>query len=329
MESFVLLRTALVFAFLLAPVASASEVEVDYFGIRQAIHVPLAAPDVTLAPADRSESGSQPEPRAAAREQAAPLLPEIRLPPAPIIVDFPRVDSILPEFPLTAPAAQDETAIAPANAPLERHFVGHSSPEAAPNAAAEVSVAAIATVAAVGAAAPTGMFSWERLRRLAFAAALYARITKDRLLDHGARDALLSRIRASPGISLGDAAESASIPRNTAVYHLRRLEKEGLITSVVNGRIRLFFAPGALDQLPKAAAVAALRHPMTADIANEVGASPGVDQQALCARFGLAPSLAHWHATRLVESGIVTRTRQGRHVRYYPGPEFGLVQSRS
>lgn len=326
MESPTLLWTALGLAVLIAPIASASEVNIDFLGIQQNVHMPIAAPDVALSTPQPQQDSA---PREQTRHSSTPLISDLRLPPPLIVVDFAPVQALLPEVPLQTTSADDAGAQAPANAPMERHFVGHTAPATSTQTQAQVSLAALATVAAVGAAAPTSMLSWDRLRRLAFAAALYTRIAKDRLLDHGARDALLTRVRASPGISLGDAAQAANIPRNTAVYHLRRLEKEGLVTSTVEGRSRLFFAPGSLDQLPKAAAVAALRHPMTADIATEVGASPGVDQQALCARFGLAPSLAHWHATRLVESGIVTRARDGRHVRYYPGPEFGLVRSRS
>jgi predicted transcriptional regulator len=200
----------------------------------------------------------------------------------------------------------------------------------APAASPLAPAAALAAVAAVSAAGPAAaVVGWERLRRLVPLAALYTRIAKERLLDHGGRERLLDLVRASPGIALADAARLAGLRRNTAVYHLSRLEKEGLVSSLRKGRARLYFAPGGLDQRAHADALAALRHPVTLDIAQEVGEKPGLDQQSLCARFGIAPSLAHWHANRLVESGVVTAQRDGRRVRYYPGAAFDVVRTRA
>ena len=79
------------------------------------------------------------------------------------------------------------------------------------------------------------------------------------------------------------------------------------------------------DRLAKP--LAAVRHPTTASIAREVGAKPGLDQQELCSRFDLAPSLAHWHAKRLVQAGVVEQRRDGRFVRYYPGANFASAMS--
>jgi predicted transcriptional regulator len=183
---------------------------------------------------------------------------------------------------------------------------------------AVASAALVAAVAAGAAVAPAAPFAWDRLKRLAFLAALYTRIAKERLLDHGSRDRLLTVIRERPGLPVTDLADAAGVPRNTATYHLRRLEREGLAVSQRSGRVRVWFVPGGLARKDEASAFAALRHDTTRAIAMEVAAQPGLDQQALCARFGLAPSLAHWHADRLVQSGLVRKERDGRHVRYYP-----------
>ena len=133
--------------------------------------------------------------------------------------------------------------------------------------------------------------------------------------------------RAGAKLYFADLARAADIPRNTAVYHLRRLEKEGLVSSVRQGRVRLYFAPGALERRENADALAALRHPTTRAIAAHIGSAPGLDQRALCEKTGLTPSLAHWHANRLEDAGVVQRQREGRHVRYYPGPAMRLLDA--
>ena len=137
----------------------------------------------------------------------------------------------------------------------------------------------------------------------------------------------VAAVRERPGQPLSDLARAADIPRNTAVSHLRRLEKEGLLSSVRQGRVRLYFAPGALVRRENADALAALRHPTTRAIATQIGSAPGLDQRALCEKTGLTPSLAHWHATRLEDAGVVQRQREGRHVRYYPGPAMRLLDA--
>jgi DNA-binding transcriptional ArsR family regulator len=311
-----------------APAAAAMQVALD-FDDPLASHVTLGGETVGLyheEPASQPQPAASPSPQPAPSRQSPP--PSERSPLADIIplIDFPPVlapvdglvDGALDTVPLLPARADADASGAPASAaPLAPVYVGHDAPAPAAPATPARALAAVAAVTAAAPVAASGAL-WERLRRLALAAALYTRIAKERLLDHGGREKLLVAIREHPGAPVTDLSVHAGIPRNTAVYHLHRLEREGLVSSTKNGRMRLYFAPGALDQRQRAPAIAVLRNPVTQRVAAEVGASPGLDQRALCARMGLAPSLAHWHATRLVEAGVMTRERDGRHVRYYP-----------
>ena len=260
-------------------------------------------------------------------------------PPPTLVIDFPpvarTVNGVVSDVTRTvggipilrsAPNPR-EAPSAPASAPPAPVYVGHVAPAASVAPAAPGS--AIAAVALATAAAPVAANGglWARLRRFGGLAALYTRIAKERLLDHGAREHLLDAVRATPGSSLADLARASGLARNTAVYHMFRLEREGLVSSLRNGRSRLYYAPGALEQRERAPVMAAVRHPVTASIARQVGAHPGLDQHSICARFGLAPSLAHWHAKRLVQAGVVEQRRDGRYVRYYPGANFASAMS--
>jgi DNA-binding transcriptional ArsR family regulator len=214
---------------------------------------------------------------------------------------------------LPASPSQEAAPVAPPAEPVTLQAEAATPVAAAPPATVAASLVA---VAAVSAAAPA--LGWDRLKRVLLPLALYTRIAKERLLDHGSREKLLLAIRERPGLPVTDLAEGTGVPRNTATYHLRRLEREGLVVSQRSGRVRVWFAPGGQARREEAPAFAALRHDTTRAIAMQVAAQPGVDQQALCARFGLAPSLAHWHADRLVQTGLVRKERDGRRVRYYP-----------
>ena len=278
-------------------------------------------------PAPEPSPAAEPEPAPAERPGLlAPIVPVVQqvAPLAQPVLDAAPADFDVawlldPRAPAEAPA------VAPAPAAPEPVAVAAVGAE--PAGPSPVSTGILVAGIAAASAAPAATFGWERLRRFGLLAVLYARIAKERLLDHGARERLLDRIRQSPGAPLADLARAADIPRNTAVYHLRRLEKEGLVSSVRQGRVRLYFAPGALERRENADALAALRHPTTRAIATHIGSAPGLDQRALCERTGLTPSLAHWHATRLEDAGVVQRQREGRHVRYYPGPAMRLLDA--
>jgi DNA-binding transcriptional ArsR family regulator len=232
------------------------------------------------------------------------------------------------DLPLALP---DDADAAPAAAPVRGPAPFTAAPAAGPAsdapAAPSAALVALASAAALTSVAAAPGFDWERVRRFGFVAALYARIAKDRLLDHARRETLLGVVRDRPGMTLSDVAEASGIPRNTATYHLNRLEKEGILTSARQGRSRLYFAVGGDVRKAQADAFAALRHDKARALALAVGEAPGVDQQALCARLGLAPSLVHWHADRLLAAGVLRKEREGRHVRYHPGAAWPLVQA--
>lgn len=302
------------------PSAQAPNVFVD--GSREAPSEPQEPPSETSRADDSPSSGGS---------RSSPAYGSLpRLVPVPALghgavpkVDLGLVGTGRILSPLLPPAP------APASAPAASQPSAVVAPAAAATPAEEADAlpagALVAVAAAASAAAPALPFGWERLRRFALVAALYTRIARERLLDHGSRDLLLSTIRERPGLAVADLAKATGTPRNTVTYHLRVLEREGLVSSTRNGRNRLFFAPGSLEKRSSADALAALRHETSRAIAVEVGVQPGLDQQTLCQKFGLQPSLAHWHADRLVTSGIVEKRREGRRVRYYPGASFALV----
>lgn len=249
------------------------------------------------------------------------------LPPLDLPVDLgilPEVDASL-ALPDLAPQTRASHAAPAAIVPRPAPAAASSDAPAAAAVAAPPTAAIVA--AAIVAAQPAFSFSWERFRRFGLFALLYTRIAKENLLDHERREALLHAIRTNPGSAVADLVRLTNVPRNTAVYHLTRLEREGLVSSEREGRTRLYFAPGALEKRGHAEALAALRHDTSRAIALEIGQTPGLDQNTLCQRFGLAPSLAHWHADRLERSGIVEKRREGRRVRYYPGSAFPLVSA--
>lgn len=184
--------------------------------------------------------------------------------------------------------------------------------------AAGVALAVVAAAGAAGAASGLGALGLEKLRRLGGLAglALYTRLARTELLDHGVRDRIYAAIKERPGVTLQELAEAGGVGRTAAAYHLRVLGREGLVASRRDGRVRRFHANG--HQLDAAEKLAALGHPSGRALADVVTAEPGLDQSTLAERLGLSSSLAHWHLKRLEAAGVVAKSRDGRKVRYYP-----------
>lgn len=335
---------------MLAPSAAATplfgEAEAYVDSVEAWVADPWREPEPAHEPAPPQEEAAPAEPQepAPAAEESEPapqnggflailpvnprVLEDAAAPLTPILetLDLSDVDASLP-----LPTLVDEPAAR--DAPVESASVATmAAPASAPAPEGDMTVvlpaaAALVAAAALAAAPSASTFSWTRLRRFGFLALLYTRISKERLLDHERRDELLQAIRDQPGTAVTDLVKLTGVPRNTAVYHLTRLEREGLVSSMREGRTRLYFAPGSLEKRANSEALAALRHDTSRMIAMEIGQKPGLDQNALCQRFGLAPSLAHWHADRLISAGLVEKRREGRHVRYYPGSAFALVDA--
>jgi DNA-binding transcriptional ArsR family regulator len=197
------------------------------------------------------------------------------------------------------------------------------------------SAAAVAATVAAGGAAAVGalalLYYWPALKYAATALVmpLYARLPRDRVLDHGGRELVYERVRAEPGISAHRLADTVDFGWSTLAYHLRVLEKNELIVSVRDGRYRRFFdRESGRYANGRKHLVAVLKNDQTLAIARAVVGEPGVTQKALAQRFALSPSSIHWHVQRLEEARLLARVRDGHHVRYHPGdawPEVDLA----
>lgn len=129
---------------------------------------------------------------------------------------------------------------------------------------------------------------------------LYARLDVAAALAHPRRAGILARVRASPGLTLGDLARGEVVDYKTAVYHARRLARLGLVALVRDGRRVRLFAPGAVRVAsPAPRAVVALR------LLQEAGAPLGPAR--LARLLGLPRGTAGSLLEALQRAGLVVR----------------------
>ncbi|MGQ0536246.1 MAG: winged helix-turn-helix transcriptional regulator [Methanobacteriota archaeon] len=139
------------------------------------------------------------------------------------------------------------------------------------------------------------------------------------MLDHATRQELYDVILREPGVTLAELEGRTEISRTALLHHLRVLERHGLVIALRRGRCRHFFLNGGPKSPEARLAFTAIRNDRSEGIARLVRDRPGIVQKEICAVLSIAPSVAHWHLSRLLEGGLVDARRAGRFVRYFPG----------
>lgn len=140
--------------------------------------------------------------------------------------------------------------------------------------------------------------------------ALFHRLRKDELLEHRTRDLVHDWIGETPGITLQDLTKRGSVAYDTVMYHVERLEKEGLVVREGEKPARLF-----QRGIPPAdrRAIVALRTEGAARVLAAIEAAPGIGKSALGRAAALTLPSVTWHIARLAAAGLVTvrSTRAG------------------
>lgn len=149
----------------------------------------------------------------------------------------------------------------------------------------------------------------------------YAKLRKSELLNHKAREGLLQLIREEPGISPPELHGRVGGGWSTVVYHLTVLEKNQLVSSLIDGRHKRFFPTEAIDW-SRRGSLAALRNARTKALYQLIEEDPGAIQAHLARRLGVSVAATQWHLERLQRAELVGGERRGRKVHYFPvGPQ--------
>ncbi|HJQ93685.1 MAG TPA: winged helix-turn-helix transcriptional regulator [Candidatus Thermoplasmatota archaeon] len=196
--------------------------------------------------------------------------------------------------------------------------LGHGGvlwPEVAPIAGAVLAVGTAAWNTAAAAGAVAGA-EWRRIFASAFMP-LFSRQQPSEALQHEARRTVMEAVRSDPGIHARAAHLRTKLGLGSVVYHLEVLERSGHVFSYRRGRERRYFPAGDIVRAD-APRIAVLRHATAKAILAEVTVGRATTQAGIARQLGMSPSLVGWHASRMVEAGVLATQRQGRTVRYRP-----------
>lgn len=147
---------------------------------------------------------------------------------------------------------------------------------------------------------------------------LYAKTQRDRLLDNQSRERIFQAIRNNPGINLSQVHRVAELGWGVTVYHLKMMEKKGLIASLTHARDKCFFEnEPRLLALREAIASIANKEPVQR-IVRTVADQPGLSQRDVIAATGLTQRTVSYYLSRLSKTGLVAASREKNFVHYQP-----------
>lgn len=112
-------------------------------------------------------------------------------------------------------------------------------------------------------------------------------------------------MRDDPGQPLLDAARALDRHVSTVSYHARRLEEEGKLQLLDEGRcVRMFPAGDGLSD-KEIAVIAALRSPRARDVLEFLAEEPGASKTEAAEDLDLSVKGLDWHVERLEGLGVV------------------------
>jgi len=129
------------------------------------------------------------------------------------------------------------------------------------------------------------------------------------------RHRILAYVASHPGTHLRQLCRELGLAVGDVQYHIRRLERDGTITSTRRGFYKFFYPSTLFGERQKdILSILALDTPRELLLA--IVESPGSSQEELAHAVGVSQPTASWHLRRLVELGIVLREQRGRSTIY-------------
>jgi predicted transcriptional regulator len=137
-------------------------------------------------------------------------------------------------------------------------------------------------------------------------------LRRQRVLDNETRYALHIVIVERPGIHFSALREEFGMANGVTAYHLHILEREGLVTSVRDRKLKRFYStdaivPESIDRSPKS---------LRETIVDLVRERPGISQMEIMDSLELDRDGASYYLRELVKEGRLLDGRDGRYTVY-------------
>jgi DNA-binding MarR family transcriptional regulator len=162
----------------------------------------------------------------------------------------------------------------------------------------------------------TAGFALSGLATLAAGFYGFRHIHRENLLENTFRHQVLALLRASPGLHLREVARRLGTTTTNASYHLRMLEKHGLICSERTHGKRVYVPASGREEHARNIARSVALQSSRASILRDVTLHVGTNQCAIAGRTGQRQGAVSWHVRQLVEAGLIEERRTPRECMY-------------
>jgi predicted transcriptional regulator len=135
------------------------------------------------------------------------------------------------------------------------------------------------------------------------------------ILSLASRKRIFDFVEEHSGSHLREISRRCELPLGTALYHLDRLEAEGLLAVRRDGRYKRYFVAHGLGRREKDL-ISAFRHSVPRRIASALLHMNAATQRELCARIGVSRSTLSFHVNQLIGRGILRRENARPENRY-------------
>ena len=127
---------------------------------------------------------------------------------------------------------------------------------------------------------------------------------EQRLLEQRTRRRIFQHVQRKPGEHLRGIHKETGVPLSTLEYHLRQLERGGLVRTMVSGNQKVFFDRDFEDRADQRI-LHHLRRPTTGPILRILVDEPEIHVQELEKRLPVGAATVSYHLKRLSREGLV------------------------
>ncbi|MFB6077554.1 MAG: winged helix-turn-helix transcriptional regulator [Halarchaeum sp.] len=138
----------------------------------------------------------------------------------------------------------------------------------------------------------------------------------DDALELESRRDIYASVRDAPGVHVRELERRHDYAKGTLQYHLRELERAGLVEAHDDGKFTRYYASEDAFDGADRAVLSALRRQNSRRVLAHLFADGALSTSALADRLDRSPSTVSWHLSRLTDAGVVERERDGRAVLY-------------
>jgi DNA-binding MarR family transcriptional regulator len=146
---------------------------------------------------------------------------------------------------------------------------------------------------------------------LFFVVPLYSKLNREKVLNQFLRGQIYGYIMAYPGENYSSIKKAMGVENGTLTHHLYILEREGFVTSRVDGRNKRFYPVGvAAEKKTKASMIQKA-------ILKMIRQSPDLTQTEIAVALGTSKQVVNYHIKSLLSAGLLSVEKNGTNLEYH------------